>query len=125
MGNEHGEQEIEKWEQSRELEIKLLMGLEFELGFVSISHFPIPHFRACLHGGGGPQVGEVTCGRSPHLSCKCDQIKKRNYMDRRGTPTSKIINRPLFSNILFHQIVNMIRVKTCTYGAVCKSYQSY
>ena len=22
--------------------------------------FPRPTFRACLHGGGGPQVGEVT-----------------------------------------------------------------
>ena len=36
----------------------------------------------CLHGGGGPQVGEVTCGRSPHLSCKRDQIKMRDYMGR-------------------------------------------
>ena len=26
--------------------------------------------RACLHGGGRPQIGEVTCGGSPHLSCK-------------------------------------------------------
>ena len=25
---------------------------------------------ACLLGGGGPQIGEVTCGVSPHLSCK-------------------------------------------------------
>ena len=24
---------------------------------------------------GGPKVGEVTCGGSPHLSCYCDQIK--------------------------------------------------
>ena len=24
--------------------------------------------RACLHEGGGPQVGEVTCGRLPHLT---------------------------------------------------------
>jgi len=24
-------------------------------------------FRACLHGAGGPQIGEVTCGGSPHL----------------------------------------------------------
>ena len=31
--------------------------------------------RACLHVGGGLQVGEVTCGGSPHLSCKRDQIK--------------------------------------------------
>ena len=22
-------------------------------------------FRACLHGGGGPQIGEVTCDGSP------------------------------------------------------------
>ena len=29
-----------------------------------------------LRGGGGPQIGEVTCGGSPHLSCKRDQIKK-------------------------------------------------
>ena len=35
--------------------------------------------RACLHGGGGPQVGEVTCGGSPHLSCKRNQIKMRLY----------------------------------------------
>ena len=42
--------------------------------------------RACLHGVGVPQVGEVTCGRSPHLSCKRDQIKMRDYMDRRRLP---------------------------------------
>ena len=33
----------------------------------------------------GPQVGEVTCVGLPHLSCKCDQIKMRDYMDRRVT----------------------------------------
>ena len=27
----------------------------------------------------------VTCGGSPHLSCKRDQIKMRDYMDRRVT----------------------------------------
>ena len=42
--------------------------------------------RTCLHGGGVPQVGEVTRGESPHLSCKRDQIKVRDYMDRRVTP---------------------------------------
>ena len=35
--------------------------------------------RACLYGGGGPQIGEVTCDVSPHLSCKRDQIKMRDY----------------------------------------------
>ena len=29
--------------------------------------------------------GEVTCGGSPHLSCKRDQIKMRDYMERRVT----------------------------------------
>ena len=42
--------------------------------------------RACLHEGGGPHIGEVTCGGSPHLSCKHDQIKMSDYMDRRATP---------------------------------------
>ena len=41
---------------------------EIKLYFVS-------HFRACLHGGAGPQIGEVTCVGSPHLSRKRDQIK--------------------------------------------------
>ena len=42
--------------------------------------------RACLHGGGGPQVGEVTCGGSPHLSCKHDQIKVRACLHGVGDP---------------------------------------
>ena len=42
--------------------------------------------RACLHGGGGPLVGDVTCSGSPHLSCKRDQIKMRLY-GQAGYPT--------------------------------------
>ena len=34
---------------------------------------------------GGPQVGEETCSGTPHLSCKRDKIKMRDYMDRRVT----------------------------------------
>ena len=45
--------------------------------------------RACLHEGGGLQVGEVTCGGSRHLSCKRDQIKMRDYMDRRVIPLKR------------------------------------
>ena len=41
--------------------------------------------RACLREGGGPQEGEVTCGKLPHLTCKCDHIKMRDFMDRRVT----------------------------------------
>ena len=49
-------------------------------------------FMACLHRGGGPQIGEVTCGGSPHLSCKRIQIKiiTRDHMDRRVTPPKRV-----------------------------------
>ena len=33
-------------------------------------------FRACLHRGGGLQVGEVTCGGSPHLTCTMIKSKR-------------------------------------------------
>ena len=62
-------------------------------------------FRACLHGGGGPQIRDVTCGGSPYLSCKRDQIKMKDYVDRRVTHQSGLphlpgvphlhVNRPL------------------------------
>ena len=61
--------------------------------------------RTCLHGGGGPQIGEVTCEGSPHLSCKRNQTKIRDYVDRRVTHQSGLphlpgvpdlhVNRPL------------------------------
>ena len=35
-------------------------------------------------------MGEVTCGGSPHLSYKRDQIKMRDYMDRRVTPPKRV-----------------------------------
>ena len=47
--NEHGEGGNEKWEQSRELEMKLLIGLRFKAGFVPICHFPISRARPLLH----------------------------------------------------------------------------
>ena len=46
--------------------------------------------RACLHEGEGPQVGEVTCGRLPHLTCKRDHIKMRDFMERRVTPPKRV-----------------------------------
>ena len=43
--------------------------------------------RACLQGGGGPQIGVVTCDGSPNLSdVTRDRIKMRYYIDRRVTP---------------------------------------
>ena len=53
-------------------------------------HTIVVFLRACLHEGGGPQVGEVTCGGSPHLTCKRDHIKMRDYMDRWVTPPNQV-----------------------------------
>ena len=47
-------------------------------------------FSVCLLVGGRPQVGEVTRGGSPHLSCKRDQIKMRDDMDGRVTPPKRV-----------------------------------
>ena len=51
--------------------------------------------RACLHEGGGPWVGEVVswCGKLPHLTCKRDHIKMRDYMGRRITPPKRCSRR--------------------------------
>ena len=46
--------------------------------------------KACLHEGGVPQVGEVTCGWLPHLTCKRDHFKTRDCMDRRVTPPRRV-----------------------------------
>ena len=61
--------------------------------------------RTCLNGGGGSQIAEVTCGGSPHLSRKRDQIKMRDYVNRQVTHQSGLphlpgvphlhVNRPL------------------------------
>ena len=41
-------------------------------------------------GGGGGQIGEVTCGGSLHLSRKRDQTKIRDFMDKRVTPPKRV-----------------------------------
>ena len=43
-GMSHGERKREKWEQDRKLKMKLLIGLGFKFGFVSIFHFPVSRF---------------------------------------------------------------------------------
>ena len=65
--------------------------------------------RACLHRVGGPQISEVTCGGSPHPSCKRDKDKMRDYMDRRVTPPKRaqsLKNSPLttiFGKMLYRE----------------------
>ena len=44
----------------------------------SLPSAPLFCLRACLHGGGVPQV------------CKRDQIKMRDYMDKRVTPPKRV-----------------------------------
>ena len=39
------ERENNKWKQNRECVMKLLTGIRFNLGFVPIRYFPVPHFR--------------------------------------------------------------------------------
>ena len=53
--------------------------------FFLIQETGLKDFRACLHGGGGPQIGEVTRGALPYLLCKRDRFKMRDYMDRQVT----------------------------------------
>ena len=43
-----------------------------------------------LHRGGESQIGEATCGGSPYLWCKRDEIKMRDYMDRRDIPPKRV-----------------------------------
>ena len=63
-------------------------------------------FRVCLHGGGGPQISEVTCGGSLHLTCKRDQIKMRHYMDRRVTPPKRVTSPTLGPPLPCKQALN-------------------
>ena len=62
----------------------------FDLDLKGAWHYNHVTFRAFLHEGGGPQVGEVTCGRLPHLTCKRDHIKTRDCMDRRVTSPKRV-----------------------------------
>ena len=63
---------------------------------------------AYLHGAGGLQIGEVTCGGSPHLSCKCDQIKMTDYMDRRVTAPKGVTSLTWGPPPLCKQALNVI-----------------
>ena len=65
----------------------------FYIHYITTNEMP-NHFRACLHGGGGPQIGEVTCGGSPNLWCKRDQIKMGDYVGRRATHQSGLPHLP-------------------------------
>ena len=59
--------------------------------------------RARLHGGGGPQTGEVTCDGSPHLSCKLDQIKTRTLLQRHPLSLAWRLDRKMRRRLILHE----------------------
>ena len=82
-----------------------------------------PLLRACLHGGGGPQVGEVTCGGSTRLTCKRDHTKIRDYMDRRVTPPKRVTSPtwgplPPCKQALTMVLRSLLLVSYCFVGVV-------
>ena len=74
----------------------------------------------CLHGGGGPQISEVTCGESPHLSCKRDQVKMRDYVDRRVTHQSGLPHLPGVPHLHVNRPLMSHSEKKCTCFADCE-----
>ena len=53
------------------VEIHPIKGLKQLLPSLNVNLAPKAQYQLMpgLHEGGGPQIGEVTCGGSPHLSC--------------------------------------------------------
>ena len=102
----------------------------------------LTYFGACLYGGGGPQIGEVTCGGSPHLTRKLDQIKMRDWMDGRVTQSKRVtspktgvphlhVNRPLLWYLL--QLISRpiwwkyasCKAYICVWWNVCRTMQRW
>ena len=74
------------------LPVSYLLLSQYSTVLAKVVHDFATRLRACLHGSEGPQIGEVTCGGSPHLLSKRDEIKMRDYMDRRLTsPTWRLL----------------------------------
>ena len=78
------------------------------------------NLRACLHGSGGLQIGEVTCGGSSHLSCKRDQIKMRDYMDSRVTPPKRVTSPTWGPPPPCKQALNLLLFRSSRYRRRCR-----
>ena len=112
---------------TRQLEILVTTLNQFSKFFLKLQYYTILYpavnmflhnvFRVCLNGGGEPQIGEVKCGGSPHLSCNCDQIKMRDYMDKRDTPPKRVTSRtwgsppPCKQTLCHHHLVISVSMK--------------
>ena len=62
-------------------------------------------------GGGGPQIGEVTCGGSTQPSRKRDYVTMRDYMDRRVTPPKEVTSRTWGPPPPFKQALKPVFIK--------------
>ena len=83
LGNEHGERENEKWEPSIELEMKLLIGLGFELGFFPFFIFLFPILVTS-------SLGPVNAFQRVQASTKfCDEFKWHLHYGKPQMLTSK------------------------------------
>ena len=80
--------------------------------------------RVCLHEGGGPQIGEVTFGGSPHLSCKLDQIKMRDFVDGRVTSPTWGSPPPCKQALSFFTLLKFATVTGIKQGLRPNGYQS-
>ena len=61
----------------------------------------------------GAQVGEVIWGGLPHLTCKRDRIKMRDYMDRRVTPHKRVTSSIWGTPPPCKQVLNRLQNRQC------------
>ena len=80
---------------------------------------------ACLHGGGGPQVSEITRGGSPRLTCKRDHIKLRDYMDRRVTSPKRFTSPTWAPQTPYKQALTRFYIFFQESINIKKSFQSW
>ena len=58
------------------------------------------------------EVGEVTCGGSPHLSFKRDKIKMRDSMDRRVTQPKRVSKQALKGTTVAYPTFLLSQIKS-------------
>ena len=61
----------------------------------------------------GAQEGEVIWGGLPHLTCKHDHIKMRDYMDRRATPPKRVTSPIWCTPPPCKQVLNRLKNRQC------------
>ena len=99
---------------------------EFDVSRIGPRLVGSPHLQS-LHGKIWPRLrglpglaDRVTrLGGSPHLSCKRDQIKMRDHMDRRVTPSKRVTSPTLGPPPPCKQALNCLARKRLMYFFMC------